>query len=129
MILHNKTKRALWFTFCWSGYTPTLHWIVIKLLSANRKPYILAYMTDGDAIENDSRSSLAWVHLFWDLKQINNEINGIVCQIMPLSQWEHVLKWKSFEKRETLSTPLHIFFASEIHAKHNTQKVSFVLKS
>lgn len=49
--------------------------MVIKLLSANRKPYILAYMTVGDAIENDSRSSLAWVQLFGDLKQIIDEIN------------------------------------------------------
>lgn len=32
-------------------------------------------MTVGDAIENDSRSSLAWVHLFGDLKQIIDEIN------------------------------------------------------
>lgn len=66
---------TLWFTFCWSGYTPTSHWTVIKLLSANRKPYILAYITVGDAIENDSRSSLAWAHLFWDLKQMIDEIN------------------------------------------------------
>lgn len=77
--------------------------MVIKLLSANRKPYILAYMIVGDAIENDSRSSLAWVHLFWDLKQMNNEINDMFCQSMPLSQCENVLKWKSFVKRETLS--------------------------
>lgn len=49
--------------------------MVIKLLSANRKPYILAYVTVGGAIENDSRSSLAWVHLFGDLKQIIDEIN------------------------------------------------------
>lgn len=54
---------------CWFGYIPTSHWMVIKLLSANRKPYILAYMTVGDSLENGSRSSLAWVHLFWDLPQ------------------------------------------------------------
>lgn len=32
-------------------------------------------MTVGDAFENDSRTSLAWLHLFGDLKQMIEEIN------------------------------------------------------
>lgn len=32
-------------------------------------------MTVADATENDSRSSLAWLHLFGDLKQMIDEIN------------------------------------------------------
>lgn len=58
----------------------------MKLLSANRKPYILAYMTVGDAIENDSRSSLAWLHMFGDLKQIIDEINIFFMKPNTLSQ-------------------------------------------
>lgn len=58
----------------------------MKLLSANRKPYILAYMTVGDAIENDSRSSLAWLHMFGDLQQIIDEINIFFMKPNTLSQ-------------------------------------------
>lgn len=101
---------TLWFTFCWSGYTPTSHWIVIKLLSANRKPYILAYMTVGDAIENDSRSSLAWAHLFWDLKQMIDEINIFFINQNTLPQLKKRFGNLLKKKRNTEYSTMHIFF-------------------
>lgn len=68
-------------------------------------------MTVGDAIENDSRSSLAWAHLFWDLKQMIDEINIFFMNQNTLPQLKKTL-WESFEKknRNTEYSTMHIFF-------------------